>query len=74
LTKSVDRPATTSRSGRPRSVRLTPDIDLRISTAPTYDREERVVEGVGLPVDLPGPAFGGDSPLHADPLVALAVQ
>ncbi len=61
-------------SGRPRSVMLTPDLALSISTALTYDREGRCVEGNGLPVDRPGPAFDGDHALDADALLVLATS
>src|SRR5436190_7249404 len=40
-------------SGRPRSVRLLPGMRLTISTALTYDRNGRCVEGAGIPVDVP---------------------
>ncbi|MET3806386.1 carboxyl-terminal processing protease [Nakamurella sp. UYEF19] len=56
-------------SGRPRSMALTHDTRLTISCALTYDREGRCVEGNGLPVDIPYPAFNGDGPLDQDALV-----
>ena len=40
-------------SGRPRSLRLLPGWTLTVSTALTYDREGRCVEGAGVPVDVP---------------------
>ena len=61
-------------SGRPRSVTLTSDLTLSISTALTYDRNGRCVEGNGLPVDRPGPAFDGDHMLDVDALVALVTS
>jgi carboxyl-terminal processing protease len=42
-------------SGRPRTIAITPDLTLSISTALTYDRHHRCVELNGLPVD--GPAI-----------------
>jgi carboxyl-terminal processing protease len=39
-------------SGRPRALRLLPGMTLTISTALTYDRVGRCVEGVGIPVDV----------------------
>lgn len=38
-------------SGRPRTVRLLPGQVLTVSTALTYDRAGRCVEGAGIPVD-----------------------
>ncbi len=40
-------------SGRPRAVRLLPDLMLGVSTALTYDRHGRCIEGAGIPVDRP---------------------
>jgi carboxyl-terminal processing protease len=40
-------------SGRPRSLRLLPGTTLTVSTALTYDRAGRCVEGAGIPVDVP---------------------
>ena len=40
-------------SGRPRALRLLPGWTLTVSTALTYDRESRCVEGAGIPVDIP---------------------
>jgi carboxyl-terminal processing protease len=45
-------------SGRPRALRLLPGMTLTVSTALTYDREDRCVEGAGIPVDVP--AEGSD--------------
>ncbi|MFT4622640.1 MAG: carboxyl-terminal processing protease [Myxococcota bacterium] len=42
-------------SGRMRSVRLLPGWRLTISTALTWDRRRRLVEGQGIPVDRPVP-------------------
>lgn len=42
-------------SGRPRSILLWPDVTLTVSTALTYDRAGRCIEGNGIPVDLPVP-------------------
>jgi carboxyl-terminal processing protease len=39
-------------SGRPRSIRLLPGWLLTVSTALTYDREGRCIEGAGIPVDV----------------------
>jgi carboxyl-terminal processing protease len=39
-------------SGRPRALRLLPGMTLTVSTALTYDREGRCVEGAGIPVDV----------------------
>ncbi|MBD0329603.1 MAG: hypothetical protein ICV64_05820 [Thermoleophilia bacterium] len=39
-------------SGRPRALRLLPGWRLTVSTALTYDRDGRCVEGAGIPVDL----------------------
>ena len=41
-------------SGRARSLRLLPGMTLTISTALTYDRTGRCVEGAGIPVDVAG--------------------
>lgn len=38
-------------SGRPRSIRLRPNLLLTISTALTYDRAGYCIEGTGIPVD-----------------------
>ncbi len=40
-------------SGRPRTLRLLAGQMLRVSTALTYDRQGRCIEGVGIPVDRP---------------------
>ena len=40
-------------SGRPRTLRLLPGQTLTVSTALTYDRCGRCVEGAGIPVDVP---------------------
>lgn len=40
-------------SGRPRTVLLWPGVNLTVSTALTYDRTGRCIEGHGLPVDIP---------------------
>lgn len=40
-------------SGRPRTIAITPDLTLSISTALTYDRRRRCIELNGLPVDGP---------------------
>ena len=40
-------------SGRPRTLTITPDLTLTISTALTYDRRGRCIEYNGLPVDGP---------------------
>ena len=42
-------------SGRPRSVRLLPGWTLTISTALTYDRNGRCIEGAGIPADVTVP-------------------
>jgi carboxyl-terminal processing protease len=47
-------------SGRARTVPLTDDLVLSVSTALTYDRRGRCVEGNGIPVDVPAEAFDGD--------------
>ena len=39
-------------SGRPRSLRLLPGMSLMISTALTFDRNGRCIEGAGIPVDV----------------------
>jgi carboxyl-terminal processing protease len=39
-------------SGRPRLLRLLPGWSLTVSTALTYDRSGRCIEGAGLPVDV----------------------
>lgn len=38
-------------SGRPRMLRLLPGMTLTVSTALTYDRHGRCIEGAGIPVD-----------------------
>lgn len=40
-------------SGRPRALRLLPGLQLTVSTALTFDRRGRCVEGAGIPVDDP---------------------
>lgn len=47
-------------SGRPRTVRLIPPLVLTVSTALTYDREGRCIEGAGIGVDLAVPAMEAD--------------
>ena len=42
-------------SGRPRSIRLLPGWTLTVSTALTYDRGGRCIEGAGIPVDVTVP-------------------
>jgi carboxyl-terminal processing protease len=54
-------------SGRPRALRLLPGMTLTVSTALTYDREGRCIEGAGIPVDVP--AAGSD-----DEVLALAAR
>jgi carboxyl-terminal processing protease len=44
-------------SGRARALRLLPGWTLTVSTALTYDRAGRCVEGSGIPVDVHLPAF-----------------
>ena len=39
-------------SGRPRALRLLPGMTLTVSTALTFDRNGRCIEGAGIPVDL----------------------
>ena len=39
-------------SGRARALRLLPGMTLTISTALTYDRAGRCIEGAGIPVDV----------------------
>ena len=51
-------------SGRPRVLRLLPGLMLTVSTALTFDRRGRCVEGAGIPVDefvVPG-RFSADAP------------
>jgi carboxyl-terminal processing protease len=43
-------------SGRPRSLPITPELTLTISTALTYDRHGRCIEHHGLPVDKTHPS------------------
>jgi carboxyl-terminal processing protease len=50
-------------SGRPRTLRLLPGWRLTVSTALTYDRDGRCVEGAGVPVDVE--ARGGDDEVLA---------
>jgi len=52
-------------SGRARSLRLLHGWTLTVSTALTYDRGGRCVEGAGIPVDVPLPAFEDDVELVA---------
>jgi carboxyl-terminal processing protease len=40
-------------SGRARSLRLLPGMTLTVSTALTFDRDGRCIEGAGIPVDVP---------------------
>jgi carboxyl-terminal processing protease len=56
-------------SGRPRSLRLLEGTTLTISTALTYDRLGRCIEGAGIPVDLQVPALPQVEP---DPVLAAA--
>lgn len=39
-------------SGRARSLRLLPGMTLTVSTALTFDRTGRCIEGAGIPVDI----------------------
>jgi carboxyl-terminal processing protease len=55
-------------SGRPRSLRLLPGWLLTVSTALTYDREGRCVEGAGIPVDVEV----RDQPWPGDPILRTA--
>ncbi len=54
-------------SGRPRSIRLLPGWTLTVSTALTFDRNGRCIEGAGIPVDVHVPRTDGevDAALHA---------
>ncbi len=52
-------------SGRPRSLRLLPGWTLTVSTALTYDREGRCIEGAGIPVDVRLAAFDDELPARA---------
>jgi carboxyl-terminal processing protease len=56
-------------SGRPRTLRLLPGLRLTVSTALTYDRAGRCVEGAGIPVDVPAPVLLAD---ETDPTLAAA--
>jgi carboxyl-terminal processing protease len=56
-------------SGRPRSIRLLRGWMLTVSTALTYDRAGRCIEGAGVPVDVPV-AAGGDG--RGDAVLAAA--
>jgi carboxyl-terminal processing protease len=58
-------------SGRPRAMRLLPGWTLTISTALTYDRAGRCVEGAGIPVDVVVP---DDVSSEVDAVLAAAVQ
>lgn len=53
-------------SGRPRVLRLLPGWSLTVSTALTYDRSGRCVEGAGIPVDVyvPPSISEGDAALE----------
>lgn len=44
-------------SGRPRTIRVLPDMAITISTALTFDREGGCVENHGIPVDIETPVF-----------------
>ncbi len=55
-------------SGRARSLRLLSGWTLTVSTALTYDREGRCVEGAGIQVDVPLPAFDVELPARAGAL------
>jgi carboxyl-terminal processing protease len=39
-------------SGRPRFLEVLPGWGLMVSTALTYDRDGRCIEGAGIPVDV----------------------
>ena len=54
-------------SGRPRNLRLLPGWLLTVSTALTYDRSGRCIEGAGIPVDVhvPAPVTEADVVLEA---------
>ncbi len=44
-------------SGRPRTITITSELTLSISTVLTYDRNHRCIELNGLPVDGPAATF-----------------
>jgi carboxyl-terminal processing protease len=47
-------------SGRPRTITLTDDVFITISTALTFDRDGTCIENHGVPVDIETPAFALD--------------
>ena len=49
-------------SGRPRSISLTDDLTLTVSTALTFDRTGRCIEGNGIPADLPASCWIDETP------------
>lgn len=58
-------------SGRPRLLRLLPGWLLTVSTALTYDRGGRCVEGAGLPVDVHVPASESEADAVLEAAAAL---
>ena len=52
--------ATGGGSGRPRTIALRPEIFATVSTALTYDRNGRCIEGTGLAPDIAIPADSSD--------------
>lgn len=58
-------------SGRPRAIPLWPGVTLSVSTALTFDRNGRCIEGHGIPVDLPVP-FAWPAPGGEDRALRLA--
>jgi carboxyl-terminal processing protease len=59
-------------SGRPRLLPLLTSCDLRVSTALTFDRHGRCVEGAGIAVDVVADPFAGGPDGH-DLALAVAV-
>ena len=47
-------------SGRPRTIRITDDMNLTVSTALTFDRNGTCIENYGIPVDIECQVFADD--------------
>jgi carboxyl-terminal processing protease len=47
-------------SGRPRTIRITNEMNLTVSTALTFDRNVVCIENHGIPVDIGCEVFAGD--------------
>lgn len=58
-------------SGRARTIRLLPELQLTVSAALTYERDGQSIEGAGIPPDVRSPVFA-EADDAADPALASA--